>query len=524
MIGAAASSVSPAADRDVTAVSDDVSSDVDPMEHSHFSWLQFIQQAPTQLLYPYSIMPAIIFFSPGFAANLTGLSRPASAGGIFGGVLFALMGGAPLITVVAWLLSSSSADLNFASTTQADVIHVVVLLLSFRIAITFKYAYMDRKTYVRRIKSWVSTEERSDEQLISGWQFIKPYLVKRHVKLSMAAQRWDVSFITVSLRDGALSRILSFLKCADARDVLIEAATADEKNGGIHVGALAEAIILSAAEEASAYGKLLFRASMMISVLSTVATAILRAALGLPALGYSRSDAVVVIAHWIGNLFVLGAVFAFLMIGAVDHFRRTRASYLLRHIFSKHSGPLGPMVELDSLQNVRAFMAVRGVLASFGAIYHERLVLVLSCNLVIYLLVAAYVVVTLFRAPSGALFMILCPFLLLHVLVAPAFLCIALGLKEAAFANIESRRLVGVVIEARLRLRFSELMQEQGIFDLLKDCQSDIKNDDEQRIKILGFDASIRMLQSFLGAWASLETICITLFMTKVFATASAST
>jgi hypothetical protein len=463
---------------------------------------------------------------------MMGLARPASVVGIFAGVLFALMGGSPLITVVAWLQTPTSTDLNFAATTLADVIHVVVLLLSFRIAITLKYSYMERGAYARRIKTWVSTEERAEEQLISGWQFIKPYMVKRHVKLSMAAQRWDVSGLTLSLKDGALSRILSFLKCADANMVLSEAAAILDKSGGygpcvIPVGALAEAIILSAAKEASAYGMLLSRASMIISVLSTFATAILRAALGMPALGYSRADAVVVIGHWVGNLLVLGAVFAFLMIGAVDHFRRTRASYFLRHIFSKHSGLMGPMVELDSFQNVRAFMALRGVLAAFGAIFHERLIFVLSCNLVIFLLVAAYVVVAMFRAPSGALSVLLCPFLLLHVLVAPAFLCIALGLKEAALANIESRRHVGVVIEARLRLRLfeNELMQDsQGIHDLLKDCQSDIKNDEDQRIKILGFNASVQMLQSFLGAWASLETISVTVFMTKVFAMASTST
>ena len=403
-----------------------------------------------------------------------------------------------------------------------------------RVAVSFKYGFMAPAVYQSRLRAWVTAEERSEEQLISGWQFLSPATVKRAVALAAGAQpAVDAVALRVGLSEDALARLREELDCEEATAVLAEGVgvgAAGEAGGAftIPVAALTEAIILSAAKEAAVYARIAFRVHFLVSIFSTFATTVVRASFGSPLLGSSALQLLTIVSHWCANFFTLGVTLVFLTIGAVDHYRRARAFAMLGGLFSlrRGSSSASPILELGSLDNARAFIAARGMLRVFGEGFHERLVLVTSFFLAAFLGVAAYVLVAMFNAPSGgSLSVLLCPFILLHVLVAPAFASILLGLTEAARANEEARKHTVVVVEARLRARM-ELMRDGGggertgqvqrVLPLLEDLECLLRaSEAEAAVKILGFEVSGAVAKSFAGAWLSLETACLYQLLSK---------
>jgi hypothetical protein len=475
-------------------------------EAPRFRCRQFLEQFPMQLFYPFSL-PLAFLWSPGYALNLSSLETPLSARSLLFFVCIALpLASSPLLCVLFWALSQREEDVVVMSTLRADLVHVLVALFSMRLAMAVKYAYMPAHTYAARLKREAPREARADEQLLSGWQFLSAKKIRSEVAAAAAAQPLDVEPLRVSLRGaGALARLCSELACGEAGAVITAAA---EARGGardgegaalaVPVAAFAEAILLAAETESKAYAMRAVRLNMAGSLVSTFTTAVVRAALRSPQFGHDVYQLCAVVTHWVANLVILGVTLTFLMVGAVDHFRRARSHALLGGFFSAQRGAAAPALDLADPENAHAFIAARGLLCAFGEAYHERLVLVTACSLATFLVVAAYVVASLYTSPAGsALGLALCPFILLHVLVWPAFACILAGLFQAARANSEMSKHTAVVVQARLRARMARLGgADEGkaaapSFALLEDLECWLRaSQHEAAVSIWGFEVT----------------------------------
>ena len=512
-----------------------------------FSWKQFLAQLPLQLFLPLSL-PIAALYSPALALNIFGLPKPASLAHLPAVLLLLTLQGAPLVAVLAWLAMPAETAPNslLAATLRADALHVIVALASLRIAVSFKYAFMPSETYARRCSTWATTQERSEEQLVSGWQFLKPALVQRCLGIAAAEQHVDAASAAVRLPRGALPHLLAALECDEARAAVTQAIAAAEgveacKEGvvqlrsasasasshcSIPATALSQALVLAASREASLFAGRAFILNLLTALGSTFTTTILRAALGAPLLGTSAAEATLILGHIFANLFSLGVTLQFLFIGAIDHLRRARAQALLGRLFSLRPGGRPALLPLDCPGNVQALVAVRAMLLDFGRHFHERLVLVVSFSLITFACVAAYVIIALYRAPSGDLAPLLSPFILLHVLVLPALVSCGLSLHQASHANSEMGKLGAVVVEARLheRLRRAAAARVGGegegegpLLALLGDCESLFNAQGDKGIRILNATASGALTQAFLGAWLSLESTALVLFLQRLY-------
>jgi hypothetical protein len=503
---------------------------------SRFRCSQFCQQLPVQVFFPFSLPFACLLCSPGFALNAIGVARPFSWAGV-GSFLISFCQAMPLLCAVFWALSSPLASTVAAATLRADLIHVLVVAIVFRVAVTVKYAYIPPAVYRRRLREWAPTAERRGEQLISGWQYLTPEKVRAEVGAAAEREPMDARPLFFLLHgDAALARLRAELRCG-AAGALVEGAAVERGAGAAGGGrvlavpcvALTEAIILAAERESAAYARAAGAVNFGVSLAATAATAVLRAACGVPQLGDDVYQLLVIVTHWVANAFLLGAALVFLNVGAVDHFRRARSNALLGGLFTVPRGGVGsasaaPALDLTAFENTRAFLAARRLLASFGDTYHERLVIITAISLAFYAAVAAYVLVVLVSAPPGGLGVMLSPFILLHVLVAPAFACILAGLLQAARANREMHGHVAVVVEAAVRARLAlegggaQAGRAPPCFALLKDAERLLRATGEAAaIKILGFEVTPTLVKSFLGAWVSLETACVYQLLQKGF-------
>jgi hypothetical protein len=256
----------------------------------------------------------------------------------------------------------------------------------------------------------------------------------------------------------------------------------------------------------------------LIAAVGTLATAAVRGATGVPALGGGGAQAAVIVSHWVANLIILNVTFTFLIVGAVDHRRRARAHALLGGLFDVGARGAPPALAFDAIPQVRAFLAARGVLVGFGAAFHDRLVVVTSAALVVFLAVSLYCLLTLGTASDPGY--VVAAFLLLHVLVAPAALAVGLGLYEAAAANEAMRRHVSTVVDARMRLRMAAPRGGAPGRDdalalglLLEDVERHIAEDVLARpVRILGVHATYALVKGFASGWVSLETAALSLF------------
>jgi len=505
-----------------------------------FRCAQFCHQLPLQVLYPFTLPFAALLCSPGFALNMMGAPRPCTWGSGLLAPAFLLMNGMPLLCIVFWALSAPVSDTVAAATLRADLIHVLVVALVFRVAVTVKYAYIPPATYRKRLREWAPTLERRQEQLISGWQFLTPEKVRAEVAAAAEREPMDARPLFFLLHgDAALARLCAELRCVDA-GALVEGAAAEREAaapGGARVLAvpcvvLTEAIILAAERESAAYARTAGAVNTAVALGATAATAVVRAACGVPQLGADAYQLLVIVTHWVANVLLMGAALVFLNVMAVDHFRRARSNALLGGLFAVQRGGdaprAAPALDLTVFENTRAFLATRRLLAAFGETYHERLVIITAICIAIYAAVAAYVLAVLVSAPPGGLGAMLSPFILLHVLVAPAFACILAGLLQAARANREMHGHAAVVVEAAVRARLAlggggggggaQAERAPPCFALLKDTERLLRaTGDAAAIKILGFEVTDALVKSFLGAWVSLETACVFQLLQKGF-------
>lgn len=490
---------------------------------------QFWQQFFAQLLFPFSIPFALLFCGTGYTLNMLGMPKPFAWPRFFTTTFFQVCSMMPPLCIIFWALSSHTDNSVLAATLRADLLHVLVAFFSQRLAVAIKYAYLLPAVYKQRLSVWADSSERSTEQIIAGWQYLKLPTLRKEMAVAAKLGLLDVQSLRFSLRSRNLMRIHAELDCADASTVINEAMAAaglsvkggDEEDVFVPVIALTEAIVLAAGKESTAYAKTAAYLNFVGGLISTFTTAVLRAAFGAPPLGTDAYQAFVIVTHWLANVLVLGVVLIFLNVGAVDHFRRARSHALLGSIFSQQRGD-DPLIEMGEFENARAFLAARGLLCNFGEVYHERLVLVTASSLLTFVAVAFYIVIVMYVAPMGSsLGVLLSPFILLHVLVAPAFACILAGLMQAARANSEMKKHAAVVVEASVRARLRQLggsphAVKQPCFALLKDIHRLLRaGEDEAAIKILGFEVTGAIAKSFVGAWISLETACAYQFLIK---------
>ena len=451
---------------------------------------------------------------------------------------------------------------------RSDVIHVLVALVSMRLAVSFKYAFMTPSIYRSRLRVWAPWTQRIEEQLISGWMVLNRAVVTREVRAAVSLRHPDAGAAGFVLHAAALPQLRATLGCVHAVAV-IDAALAEAAAAAavcavpgaaaaaaaaaaapaaasapvgcaraaaplrIPVIVLAEALILAASLRVAGYTRWTQRFLILVALVGTFTTTIVRAAFGVPVLGYDALDRVVIIGHWIANVTTMGLTFLFLSIGAVDHRRRAESHALLGQLCSP--GTLGsrvraPVLALDSTEQAHAFIAARGVLIEFGEAYHDRLVLVVSASLVMFALMGGYCLVALFASSAGDLGPLITAFILLHVLVLPAFLCCGLGLNEAARANSAAHAHVAVVINARVRARLADDDPADGgaaeargpldarVLGLLTDIEHALRaQDDDAPITILSHSATGGLTQSFLGLWMSIETVAISVFATTLY-------
>ena len=217
---------------------------------------QLLQQFSVQLAYPFSVLPAALLFSPGFALNLMGLGSPVKAWGLLPALTFALLSACPLVVIVAFALSAQNPSPWELATLRSDALHVIVAFVSQRLTISIKYAFLPRAAYLRRLARWTPTLELRAEQLVTGWFRIHGAIIAREVELA-AARCSGAASGAFSLPPGAVLRLAAVLRSREARAAL-EAAALEQGAGGtapqrIPVAAMANALLLEAVSRERAY-------------------------------------------------------------------------------------------------------------------------------------------------------------------------------------------------------------------------------------------------------------------------------
>jgi hypothetical protein len=366
--------------------------------------------------------------------------------------------------------------------------------------------------------------------------------ISREVAIAVTKQA-EASKAFFGIKRQALPRLFAVFDCEESKKIIeislgingsteivdLSVMSSDEQLF-IPVSVFVEALQLSAQKQSLSLSSFSRKFLMMVSAIGTFASSIVRFSFGVPVLGDTLIEHIIIIGHWISNLVFMGITFQFIAIGAIDHSRRRLALKMLGKAFTpgvKNGESTPPALVFDTHHQTRAFLAARGVLHFFGCAFHERLVLVTSVQIVVFSLFAAYSIISLFLAPEHAIGEIISAFIVLQVLVMPAFLCCGAGLWYAALANDEAVRHVSVIVNARLNMvltqRFSDNVSDvdhestSRTLELLREVERTLKRQSETSpISILGIPATWSLFQKFGGVLLSLETLGTTLLFSRL--------
>jgi len=501
---------------------------------ARFHAAQFLEQLPVQLLLPLSVLYVLPARGLGAAANVIGLPLPFRGPAILLVLVFTAATSAPLAVIAAWAARGwvgASTDDAATAVLRIDVVAVVVTLCTHRLAVAFKYAFTPEHTYAQRMRDWAPSTERAGSQLVSTWFTLTPDAVAREMAAAVDGLDEDEATAAFSLSPSAFAHLRMSL-CGDALASLDAGLAKGAEAGGarvVTVGQLAAALLLHVNAQRAGRVRALQRIALLVGLVSTFASTVLRAVYGLPVLGADAIERVVIVGHWVSNVIMLPTAFSFLCVGVVDHLRRARALDHLARIFEPSSrraggGTVGllattvrpAILALDSLADVRAFLATRHLLLSFGAGFHKRLVVVIGTNLVVFLGAAAYCLVALIIAQVSAA--AVAPVVLLNVLVGPAIAFCAAGLTCAAMANASAAKGIAVIVHARLRAR---LAADAGVappavsLALLDDVERALRERAEP-VNILGVAATPALGSALMGFFASVETVVVTILLQRL--------
>ena len=425
----------------------------------------------------------------------------------------------------------SGASTSATAVLRVDVLVTAAMFTMHRLAICIKYAFQPSSVYGKRMREWVSMQDRLDDQLFSAWFVLTPSTIDREVRAALRSLDEDEAGATYALSAEAFSRLRASLPVASHESL-------DAAGSNVPVSLLASALLLQVNEETAGLVTTLQRATTFFGMLATFATTALRAALSLPILGASVIESAIIIGHWIADFLLLPTVFTFLAVGVVDHYRRQGVLEALARLSRSSSlraggGTAGllstavrpPILPLETIADMRAFLATRRLLLSFGAGFHARLVTVLGFDLVVLAATAAVCVVSALTAPLD-LGAIIAPVLTFHVVVAPAVALCTLGLYAAANANAAAAQLASVIVHARLRLRLAA--HDAGdapplTLALLDEIECALREQTEP-VAVLGVAATPALTSSLLGAFASVETLLVSGIITRWSTRASTAT
>lgn len=535
--------ISPIPDKDNLIIStEEIDASGSENEVVRFRWNQFLGQLFPQFLYPVSI-PFVACFTSYYAArNLMGVV-PTSWKVLPIYLIFFFSSLAPLITLGAEIYSPTHSYEAIDGTLRADIVHVLAAYISLRLGVCIKYAYMLPATYSERTQKIPPESERRDEQLISGWYSLTSNTISREVAIAVTKQA-EASKAFFGIKRQALLRLFAVFDCEESKKIIetslgidgsteivdLSVTSSDEQQLFIPVSIFVEALQVSAQKQSLGMSSFSRKFLYLVSALGTFASTIVRFSFGVPVLGETLIEHIIIIGHWISNLVYMGITFQFIAIGAIDHSRRRLALKMLGKAFTpgvKNGESTPPALVFDTHHQTRAFLAARGVLHFFGCAFHERLVLVTSVQIVVFSLFAAYSIISLFLAPEHAIGEIISAFIVLQVLVMPAFLCCGAGLWYAALANDEAVRHVSVIVNARLNMvltqRFSDNVSDvdhestSRTLELLREVERTLKRQSETSpISILGIPATWSLFQKFGGVLLSLETLGTTLLFSRL--------
>ena len=508
-----------------------------------FSWAQFMQQLPLQFMLPYSLPLYALLFSPAAALNAWALPNPGGwlltpAMALF----MALVDLSPGVTLAAWAFTSQA---NTGSPTLLlDAIHTLVALLTSRLAVCIKYAYLSPHDYTERMTTWLRTRESFESQLITGWLHITTAAICQEVGKGLRSDQFATADFEVS--PATALRLMSGLD-EEAGSVLKGALRPDEEAGSPVAGApprlllsasdLVRALLVHSNNANAAYTTWGVRVMFLVAVVSTFSSTALRAFLNVPIFGFGAAEAVTIVGHWVANLFVMGLAFSLLFAAAVGHRRQQHA---LKHlgrlvssadVSSAFSPRTEPVLALDSKKRLFAFLAAVAQMLKFGEQQNARLVTITSTYLAIYFAVCVYVLAALYQGKSGSRAQLNPPFLLLHALVLPAVAATLLMLREAARVNVEARRHTLRISATRLRLRLGAVA-DKGTFNanfvaleqqlvLLGDAERAmaLQMELEPPLLVWGFVATDALFKAFAGTFVSIYTVSIGIYLTRFYGT-----
>jgi hypothetical protein len=523
---------------------DAVATDAADAVGSLFHASQFLEQMAVQALVPLSVVYLVIAHSFAAAANVLSVPRPFHCGFAAIFAFAQLISMMPLAVLVGWAMRGPTNVSQDASSAvlRADVVAIAAIFLMHRLAISIKYAFQPRAVYARRMRRWVTYQERLDDQLFASWFKLTRPTIEREVKAATAALTEDEATAAFGLAPASLARLRASLH-AEARADLDGAAEAQAPGAPLcrlPASTLAAALLSHVNEVTSWHVLTLQRATTVAGLVSMFSTTFLRASQGLPILGDTALETSIIISAWVSNFLLLPTAFTFLSVGIVDHSRRERALDALSRLCRPSSlgsggaGTVGmlaeavtpPTLPLESVSDVRAFLATRSLLLSFGAGFHSRLVTVISADLIVALAVAAfciYTVLTVSIATSATA--LLAPLVLHHALVVPALVLCGLGLLVAARTNVAAASGATVLAQARLLVRVKARADEgaQAVLVALMDDVERLLRDNAAPVTVLGVPATPALTNALLGGFFSLETVLVSGAATRLSASALAA-
>lgn len=498
-----------------------------------FHTQQFIEQLFVQSLLPFSALYLIAMRSTAAAANVLSIPRPIGCivSMIFG--FSQIMLTTPLVVFVAWSLPDAiTASESSVAVLRIDVIVTAAMFTMHRLAISIKYGFQSKTIYARRMREWVSMQERLDDQLFSAWFKLSASTINRETRAALSVID-DDEHTSFSISEEAFSRLRASLH-EDARKELDAAVTVKSSQCVFGVNTLASALINHVNEDTSNLIVRLQRVTSLIGIVATFGTTIFRSALGLSILGENLIEGIVIVGHWIGDFLLLPVVLTFLSVGFVDHMRRKGVLLAYARLFRPSAMKEGggtvdmltkavrpPILQLSNVDELRAFLATRRLLLAFGSGFHSRLVSVLSADLCVLAAVAAIAVISALTAPDVKA-SLMAPVVLFHIVVAPGVALCTLGMWAAASANLAATQLVTVVSLARLRLRLDTFDKEKmpRMLALLEDVERTMR-DNVEHIVVLGMTATPALASSLLGAFVSADTVLLSGVVTRLNALGS---
>ena len=490
---------------------------------------QFVEQFVVQALVPLSIIYLVIAHSWAAAANVLSVPRPFSCVFAVIFLLAQLISMMPIVVFLSWILRGNSDGVNDASTSvlRVDIVAVAAAFVMHRLAISIKYAYQPTSLYTRRMTAWVTYQERLDDQLFASWFKLSRATIEREVSAALETIEDEDASASYSLSPETFARLRAGVN-KEARVDLDSCATDNDNNNYriLPAGVLASVLLVHVNEETSGYVLALQRLTSLIGLVSTFSSTVLRAALSVPILGTSTYDSCVIIAAWISNFLLLPTIFTFIAVGVVDHARRKLALETLSRLLQPSPlrsggrstvGILASAVQpavlpLETVSNVRAFLAVRSLLLAFGAGFHARLVTVISGDLIVLAIVTVYCVISALTASTASgLGVITASLVLHHSLVVPAVALCALGLYMASEANTAAFQSTAVIAQTRLFMRVASGTNNETpppVFGLLDDVEKVLRENAEP-ITILGIAATPVLTNSLVGGFFSVETLLV---------------